>query len=129
MNSLNLLYSGGSGGFFLLHLLLLSKQYHCDFGTDKSLEQIIEHQWNIVQADQWKSTEIWPDNTKTSLGPEPRIYFYCLPNSPNANPGRQILLYTDFLSQLRLSFYKKAWWYVNSNSIKNYRPEIGRAHV
>jgi hypothetical protein len=123
-DNLNLLYSGGSGGFFLLHLLLLSNEYACCFPTTASLSQIIDHQWNISDPNNWKKTEIWPDNLQTAnlSSNLKKIYFYCNPNSCQVlDPSlRNLVLYTDYDSQKKLAFYKKANWFVGTKNF-NYR--------
>ena len=111
---ISLLYSGGSGGFLFLHWLLLSGQYWCDFGGADT-NTVIQQQWNI--GDQhWKSTERWPSNNIYS-GPAGRIYFHCLSLSGEITqwqqcPGTKVLLYTDFLTQIRMAQFKRAKWFV-----------------
>jgi hypothetical protein len=65
MNELSIGYSGGSGGFLLLHLLLLSDQYHVKFKDNKTFDEAFEKQWKITNPNQWKSLETWPDNLQT----------------------------------------------------------------
>lgn len=112
---LNLLYSGGSGGFLLLHLLLLSGKYFACFPEDTSMQEILDKQWQIPDAKNWKKSEIWPLNHKTEQAniQEKKIYFYCNPeitqsyNSKNLN----LCLYTDYKSQIKLAYFKRAHWY------------------
>ena len=122
MNDLNLLYSGGSGGFLLLHLLLLSNKFHAEFEVPYSLDEIINKQWNIVSDKQWKSNEFWPNNNSTANASSNlrKIYFY---NNPERFPLENFLnnklnlvVYTDFVSQRKLAFYKRAKWFCNQNN-------------
>ena len=42
-NDLNIFYFGGSGGFYLLHYLLLFKQHWCVFEYPQTLQHIVDH--------------------------------------------------------------------------------------
>jgi hypothetical protein len=55
MNNLSIGYSGGSGGFLLLHLLLLSDQYHVEFKDNKLFAEAFAQQWKIIDPNQWKT--------------------------------------------------------------------------
>ena len=82
--TLRLGYMGGSGGFILLHSLLLSDTYYTSLGSGAApLNDVIKNQWNIASPDNWKSTEAWPDNTDTMLNGDitkkPLLYF-CNPS-------------------------------------------------
>jgi hypothetical protein len=116
MTNLKIGYSGGSGGFLLLHLLLLSGQYHTEFKENKTFAQAFEQQWKITNPDHWKSSETWPDNSQTynTTSLLNKIYFFCNPcNTSDLGhyPGSTVILYTDYASQQRLAYYKKAHWY------------------
>ena len=121
MTNWALQYSGGSGGFLLLHLLLLSDKFYTAFDRNLSLEQIIQEHWNIKSPNQWKSTEIWPD-AQITLDAQvdfDKIYFQCNPFEHDYNTVlkelvyKKIVIYTDYQSQLLLAHYKKANWYVS----------------
>jgi hypothetical protein len=119
---LNLLYSGGSGGFLLLHLLLLSGRYFSSFPTDLSLDEIIERQWQIKDPARWKEKEMCPSNTETknTACDLEKIYFYCNPDYADIDqyPGHvNLCLYTNYASQLKLAYYKKANWFYNSDFV------------
>lgn len=105
-------YSGASGGFLLLHFILLSHRYNIQFENNKSIRDIIGYQWNIKNAKYWKENEVWPSNSKTLLLPGSRIYFFCNPNkSPvewNRCNASSLILYTDIESQIILGKYKNA---------------------
>lgn len=120
MKSLNLFYSGGSGGFLLLHLLLLSGKFYTSFKSDKSLDDIIDYQWNVSDHNRWKSTEIWPDNQQTKKDSTNlcKIYYWCNPIDfvSKIRPGLGLVLYTDINSQFELAFYKKAHWFLGVKS-------------
>jgi len=75
-------YCGGSGGFLLLHMLLLSNQYFTCFENNKSFEEVFQEQWNINDLTKWKTTEVWPRNfttveCKTDLD---KILYFCNPS-------------------------------------------------
>ena len=120
MSDLKLYYSGGSGGFLLLHLLLLSGRYYTAFDVDDSINSIVDKQWNISDHSRWKTFEIWPNNlatwsADTSLD---RLYFVCNPDHADipSIPGKNLILYTDIDSQIELSYYKKSHWFLNDRS-------------
>lgn len=114
---LNILYFGGSGGFYFFHYVMLAGQHWCCFpgqtteDFDTEFKQVFERQWAISNLKDWKRTETWPDNTRTVIsgGTRPhKIYLTC--NNIEqwlALPGQRILLYTDIQSQIRLSRAKK----------------------
>lgn len=113
--NLHLGYSGGSGGFLTLHLLLLTKYYVNNLSND--LTNILCRQWSITDHSTWKDTEVWPDNTATKLMPnDPKIFFYCNPTVEfwQSITESKLLVYTDFQSQLLLAKFKKAWIYHNT---------------
>jgi hypothetical protein len=116
----NVLYSGGSGGFLLLHLLLLSDQYWCYFLENQNLSKLIKQQWNISHHRDWKNTEFWPKNecTKNSQLPVNKIYFYCNPHNilPEYHCNFNLVIYTDYDSQQKLAHYKKAHWHYQTTA-------------
>ena len=78
-------YCGGSGGFLLLHMLLLSNQYFTYFEDNKSFEEVFQEQWNINDLTKWKTKEVWPANQltvscKTDLD---KILYFCNPSVEN----------------------------------------------
>jgi hypothetical protein len=75
-------YSGGSGGFLLLHLLLLSDNFFCFFPEQKQFDQILKDQWNISDHKLWKQNEHWPDNfmTASSNSLHNKLLFDCNPS-------------------------------------------------
>lgn len=116
MSDLSIGYSGGSGGFLLLHLLLLSDQYYVKFKNNKTFNETFDKQWKITNPDHWKSSETWPDNLQTynSQHSLNKIYFYCNPYDNqdwNQYSTPTLMLYTDYRSQTLLAYYKKANWY------------------
>jgi hypothetical protein len=122
--NLSIGYSGGSGGFLLLHLLLLSDQYHVEFQQNKSFAEAFEQQWKITKPTEWKLSETWPDNSQTYASQTAlhKIYFYCNPyDQPGwaQYPGSTVILYTDYHSQTLLAHYKRAHWYY-----KRTRPSV-----
>lgn len=127
MTNWALQYSGGSGGFLLLHLLLLSDKFYASFDRDLSIDQIIQEHWDIKSPGRWKSTEIWPNN-KITLDSQinvDKIYFQCNPYIKNSKdilralPSyKKIVIYTDHHSQDLLAYYKKANWYYDFSKTK-----------
>jgi hypothetical protein len=118
---LNLFYLGGHGGFFFLHLLLLSREYACMFFDDhyhdsydswftNFKENIYKKQWG--PSDEWKKNEIFPDSELTLLSEnydKPKITYMCnWFGEWHLMPGKKVIIYTDIETELRLSWYKKA---------------------
>lgn len=114
-NNISIGYYGASGGFLLLHLLLLSGQYCIKFKDDVVFADVLQKQWDIKNHNTWKSHEFWPDNDRTELDctTKNKIYFYCNPTADQfaIQSARTIFLYTDITSQLLLAQYKNAFWY------------------
>jgi hypothetical protein len=110
-------YSGGSGGFLLLHLLLLTDQYYTSFKQPNTIDNIIKHQWMIHDHNNWKDNENWPDNDatidhQTDLA---KLYFFCNFNDIEWKKinTKSLFIYTDLSSQTVLAEYKKAHWFVD----------------
>ena len=121
MKDLQLCYSGGSGGFLLLHLLLLSGKFYTAFDVNKSINGIINKKWSVTDHLKWKKSETWPNNlaTLSATTSLDRLYFICNPeNTDSASffPAKNLILYTDINSQIELSYYKKAYWFLNDRS-------------
>jgi hypothetical protein len=121
MQDIKIGYSGGSGGFLLLHLLLLSGKFYTAFDVNDSLQNIINNQWNIRNHCDWKKFETWPNNllTLSTDTQTSRLYFFCSPvfekNFTFAQcHAKSLILYTDIHSQAELSFYKKSRWWDNA---------------
>lgn len=120
-NDLNLLYSGGSGGFALLHFLLMSEQFDICFPSALNYQKVFDRQWKISTAELWKIPEVWPDNDLTYQTPfsKNKIYYYCNPevNFPDLSKAYcnfNLVLYLDYYSQHKLARYKKAWLYLDA---------------
>lgn len=115
MKELTIQYGGGSGGFLLLHLILLGSKYRCLFKGDQEFDLLFKEQWNIQDHHQWKSSEVWPNNPATLASDfKNRIYFCCNPGDttfPFEARGRRIVLYTDLRSQIKLCRYKNSYFY------------------
>lgn len=122
---LEIIYFGGAGGFFLLWTILLASQkYNCAWKepyNNYNLEEVYNTHWNINQ-DQWKATEIWPDNNKTKLkkNSQNKIYFYCNPKEEkfkkiqSVKPKNlsRIVIYTDIETHIKLVKFKKCFVYL-----------------
>ena len=122
---LNIFYYGGSGGFYLLHQLLMNDEFICFFGdklndfSNKDYYSFIRNKnFNIKKLEEWKDTEIWPRNNVTKLIkiPKPKIYFTCNLTDEWLNfTGKKIFLYTDLKSQIRLTINKRANIFMPNN--------------
>lgn len=113
-DDIKLFYFGASGGFFCLHLLLLTEAYQCKFaGQDQNFENIFKKQWNILNTEKWKSHEIWPDNYATiESSLLNKVYFSCNDiDKLTTYPGKLIVLYTDIETQWFLARTKRAFWF------------------
>lgn len=135
LKDISLYYFGGSGGFLLLHLLMLSDQFYCSFPphNNVSFTEILKKQWDVKNHHDWKKSEIWPDNhvTFSSITDKRKIYFYCNPTAETIRPDTlNILLYTDIKTQLILSKYKNASYFFKFSRyayLKN-KIKLWRAH-
>jgi len=112
-NDLNIFYYGGSGGFYLLHQLLITDKFECCFGLDLSYSEIRDKNFNIKNLETWKDTEIVPRNTFTlnKITDKNKIFIHCNDNDIDdwmRYPGKKLMIYTDINSHLRLAYYKKA---------------------
>jgi hypothetical protein len=121
-NNVGIFYYGGSGGFFALHLILLSNVYKCVFkGLDQDFENIFDRQWNITVQAAWKKHETWPSNLLTqSSSFTNKIFFYCDPTYDEFYnfDGKKIVVYTDFETQFALSKAKNAYFF-NKQDVVN----------
>jgi len=134
-------YLGGSGGFILLHFLLLSDQYFKNIFEGQQLVDVIDRQWNILDHKKWKHNEHWPNNYHSldGAGELDRILFHCNPMMEDFFHNQQLTnfmhthkipfnkqvsrylagelackhvwLYTDMHSQNQLAWYKQAYFY------------------
>lgn len=110
---LNLFYYGASGGFFCLHLLLLTGQYDCKFERDLKFNQIFQSQWDITSHKLWKSSEVWPDNNATVASNITNKIYYTCNNELEFTKfsGKKIVVYTDIDTQYYLAQTKRAYWF------------------
>lgn len=130
-----IIYQGGSGGFFLFYLMLLSGKYCCGV---EGLEKIInlDTVWNYIRVQfpfslnenrlKWKEKEFWPDNInfKKRKSDQAKLFLICNPlfnkdcfddNFYVSQETRKILLYTDLSTQLRLAYDKGAYWFTDTS--------------
>jgi hypothetical protein len=126
ISDVTILYQGGSGGFMLFYYLMLSGRYHAGIPADRSPSELISQQFNDDLVDdrtQWKSREVWPDNTWAKLNlPSPRLFLICNPffapdmhavNRSIADGTIKLLLYTGLKIQTRMAWEKQAWWFTS----------------
>ena len=143
-----IMYQGGSGGFLLYYLLLLSGKY---VSGDTAIQQssdivstvkqkILEQFPNSLKDNrsQWKVKEFWPENgsiKKIQLHKN-KLFLICNPLFDNrhiadnlniASNTRKVLLYTDIDLQLRMAYEKNAYWFTDISKkrfnapLSNYR--------
>lgn len=106
---INILYWGGTGGFCLLHTLLLSDESFCCIPLNQYKNNIFT-QWSR-DYDNWKSRELWPDNKCTLSSPSTlrKILFSCNDFSGwMSYPGKKVLLYTDLKTHIEMCYLKKS---------------------
>ena len=123
------MYSGGSGGFLMLHCLLISGIHYADGYKNPLLTTAL--QWSGVKKnglDLWKKSEVWPDNNKTRDNEdyENKIYFRCNPTPDlfykkkytHYQQSTKVLVYTDTHTQFLLMKLKNA--YLVMDKLNNY---------
>jgi hypothetical protein len=119
-DDINVIYWGGSGGFYLLFQLLLTKQFVCQFDNgqtsdDVDLNQLIKDQFTFSSYENWKKNEKLPFNelTKKILTSKRKVYFHCNEYKDFDKSNKNIFLYTDSRSQIRLASLKNAYYWYN----------------
>lgn len=130
-NDINLIYWGGSGGFYLLYQLLLTQQCVCSFengaiSDEINLQDAIRKQFSFKDHKDWKKNENWPDNqtTKNLTTNKRKIYFYCNLFTGFEPSASNVLLYTDAVSQLRLQKLKGAYHWFRKEVDKKFIKEL-----
>lgn len=87
-----------------------------------NLEDIYKNHWNIKKKQEWKHTEIQPDNLRTASSKFKKVFYYCNPTleewESNKNNFR-IFVYTDIELQWLLSKNKNAWWFSGDSEIRH----------
>ena len=121
MNNINLIYSGGSGGFFALWILLLATPFRCKFKyrhDNDNLSLLFKYQWKNIDKSKWKKSEVWPDNCATlKSNIDKKILYFCNEHPDNSNlqgidKNKNIVIYTDYATQLEIFELKKCFqWY------------------
>lgn len=119
VDNISIFYYGGTGGFFALHLIMLSKYYNCVWKSDtQDWHKIFDQQWNIQSSELWKKQETWPDNelTKTSTYPR-KIYFYINPTREifDSAVGSRVVIFTDRETQWAQEISKRCFHFCNTN--------------
>ena len=131
---LSIIYQGGSGGFLLYFLILLSGQYRSgdelildSEDTIGSTNSRISQQFPIElmsSRKEWKDTEVWPDNNllKYKTIDKNKLFLICNPlfsrrvfadNLLTTYDTLTVLVYTDLDIQLRMAFEKNAYWFTD----------------
>jgi hypothetical protein len=111
---LNIFQHGGCGGLYFFYQLLLTNKFNCVLDTEISYLEAKNFVFDIKNPDDWKNTEIFPDNNRTlQLKNNSNRIFYTVNDfrSWMKLPGKKILVYTDARSQLRLNWYKRTYWF------------------
>ena len=118
---IHLNYTGGSGGFFALWVLLLGTDYQCIFDDETmTLDDIFNKQWN-VDLYNWKDSEIHPNNLKTEQSEiSNKLYFHCNLSAEEIydQDGIRIVLYTDILTQRSMCKLKDAGIFCRNRDMK-----------
>lgn len=125
---LHIFQYGGSGAMYFLQQLLLSNKFICYFGhfnqpdrpTFKvNYDEIRKYLFSERDHNDWKKTELPPDNIMTAKIKNKnfnRIFFSMnFPEKWDLYAGKKVLVYTDLKTQVRLSWYKKAFWFIGKN--------------
>lgn len=120
MESVTILYQGGSGGFALYYYLLLTGKYQFDIPTVQKMIKI-QYPLNLINdPHSWKHNEIWPDNNALKESKKPSVFLICNPffcrnlldnHRYISQDTYKILLYTDIHLQLRMAYEKQAYWF------------------
>lgn len=111
-----LMYRGACGGFYAMHLLLLTGEFWCRFKGDvQDFQEIFKKQWDIQNVSRWKLTETWPHNpdTLTWESSKRKVYLKCnfsLADLQKTDTTR-VVVYTDFDTQYHFAKSKQAYWF------------------
>ena len=145
-----IMYQGGSGGFLLYYLLLLSGNYvsgdidiHQSSDIVSTVKQKILEQFPNNLKDnrsQWKVKEFWPENSsiKDTLLNKNKLFLICNPlfdsrhvadNLSIASNTRRVLLYTDINLQLRMAYEKNAYWFTDISKKKFNAPTSNYSYI
>lgn len=112
-------YYGGTGGFFALHLLMLSGEFNCVWDSDlQDWETIYHRQWNIKNTGEWKNTETWVNNTLTQSSDFPRkVYFVVnpIPEDYCRYDATRVVVFTDADTQWANSMVKKCFLFTHQS--------------
>ena len=127
--NIHLLYPGGCGGHICSHLILQSGEHTCvlnstdddhELWTDVGFEQAKAQQWDIVNAEQWKNKEFWPQNNQTLKldASQQKFYLSCNPGGNHEllvkYPATSVFLYLDLSTHWEMMKYKHANWFYDT---------------
>lgn len=145
-----IMYQGGSGGFFLYYLLLLSGKYVSgdieilqSSDLVSAVKEKILTQFPVCLKDnrsQWKVKEFWPNNNsiKHQLFSKKKLFLICNPLFDEGNildnlkisaGTRKVLLYTDLDIQSRMAYEKNAYWFTEISKKKFNAPKTNYAYL
>jgi hypothetical protein len=145
-----IIYQGGSGGFLLYYLLLLSGKYVSgDIDIQQSsdivstVKQRVSTQFPHSLKDNqsnWKINEFWPDNSSIKDIPlhKNKLFLICNPLFDNrhivdnlhiASNTRRVLLYTDIDLQLRMAYEKNAYWFTDVSKKRFNAPPSNYSYI
>jgi hypothetical protein len=113
-NDINLFQYGGCGAAYLFHQLLLTDDFDMCFKFGKSAEYSRDKNFRKDRIKSWKAEEVPPDNPATLLLETDKRRIFSVVNSLDLwhkYPGRKIVLYTDLRTQIRMTHWKKAFWF------------------
>jgi hypothetical protein len=116
-DDVTIFYFGGSGGFYLFYILMLSGKFNCMFSDDdRPFDEIMASHWNIVSTGRWKESEVVPANMRTmEQCSSPRLFFMCNPTLADFELYKdttRITIYTDIDTQFFMCKTKTAFFYV-----------------
>jgi hypothetical protein len=120
MDDLNIYYIGGSGGFYLMHQLLMTGKYWCSFGekfNHLTIDEVRTYTFNTDRKS-WKDNEIWPKNAETAAHTTELRKLYLFNNMWGFSDwekynGIKLALSMDERSWLRMTSAKGAALYWN----------------
>jgi hypothetical protein len=130
-SDIHIYYYGGCGGFFVLHLLLLSEKYKCIFHSNFDFNDVFKFQWySKIWSDEnvtsWKVLEYQVNNNETKKSNlEHKLFLWANPTPSNYNnsTGYKIVVYSNIWNQFKMAYKKRCFWF-NMFSTSDYKQTI-----